>query len=506
MKPIDQDWPQFIESLEANIVAGNHREIKKTFHSLIVSQVPRAYAQILADMAWRISEPLLTLKILNRYITPENPLAVQATDSEKFIYAASLAHLGAIREAQNIYETIDSDKQPEVLLRKALSYFRLWDYQESISLLQKFIAKPVAPYRKLIGQMNLVAALIVENQCASAQNLLSEIRQICEKENYLLLLGNSYELQAQICFFQGKYSESVKAADKAIQLLKNQNGDFSLFAKKWKLICEATVKKDAASLNALKNLKNKAAIENQFETYRECDLFIAVITNDENIIRKVIMGTPFKGYRQRARQLFGKSIILKGDFQWLLGDFNLPQKPFLFNPYQKAESATESLHVKSQLLALFEALTLDFYKASHIGFLFQHIYKDEKFNPFTSPKRVLTLMKRLNHWFTNQNIPLRVRFKKSEFALTTLNNFPVQVLVRRATTLSKQNGNLALLRQHFQHRTFSSQNISSKMNISKTSAQELIQKGLNEGLLLKKGNGRATVYSLVTRVRKRSAA
>ncbi|MGZ5279055.1 MAG: hypothetical protein ACXWC9_03885, partial [Pseudobdellovibrionaceae bacterium] len=180
---------------------------------------------------------------------------------------------------------------------------------------------------------------------------------------------------------------------------------------------------------------------------------------------------------------------------------------FFFDPYQ-IQKGQDSLHLKPQLLALFEALTLDFYKPSHIGLLFQRIYKDEKFNPFSSPNRVLSLMKRLDRWFLDQDVPLRVRMKKSEFGLIAKSavSQPVQILIQRAKTLSKQDGHLATLRDYFQGRTFSSQDISEKMNISKASAQNLIGQAVKEGSVEKRGSGRSTTYALVPRNKKRSAA
>ncbi len=500
------DWAPIIDQLERHVVEGHHDEVKRATNKLYLKQVPRNFAWPLAELAWRIGEPILTLKLLNRIVFPKNALASSPTDREKFIYATALGNLGAADEAITIFESINSQKEPEVLLRKSLVHFRVWNYPAAIPYLEKFLAQSeLTPYRRLIGKVNLAAAFVVDCKYDVASSLLQEIKSECLLNNYFLLLGNCYELMAQVEFFNKNFDPAISLLDSAIDLLKKQGGEFLLFAEKWKIICEAFKLRDSESLEKLRTFNKKSQGAGQWETARECDLFESILTQNEDLLRKVIIGTPFECYRARARHLFGKNILSQGHFHLELGKSQGFTKAFVFNPYD-IQNENEGLHAKPLLLALFETLTLDFYKPSHIGLIFQKIYNGEKFDPFSSPKRVLGLIKRLNQWFEDQHVPLRVKMKKSEFCLIPLDDAPVSILVQRAKALSKQDGNLSYLRYFFSTRTFSAQNVSEKMKISRASALNLITQAVENGYVTKRGCGRGTTYALIPRNKKRATA
>lgn len=501
-----QQWPELLQQLEKSVVEGQHGEVKKTIHKINPTHVPPRFAAPLAELAWRISEPLITLKLLNHIMFPENEFSEGPNDREKFIYATALGNLGAVNEALKIFDSIDSKKEPEVWLRKSLAQFRVWNYPAAIPLLENFLSQQnLPPYRHVIGQVNLAAALVTNGQYEQAAALLKAVQTECETNNYLLLLGNCLELQAQIHFFQQNYEKSMAQLNQSLALLRNQGGEFYLYSEKWKVICEAFQNPQESSLVALQAFRQKALDSSHWEIVRDCDLFEAVLRKDEILARKVILGTPYDFFRQRARRLLGQKILPQGYFHLCLGSATQDSDAFLFDPYQ-VQDDKEGLHSKPQLLALFEALTMDFYKPSHIGLLFQRIYKEEKFNPFSSPKRVLSLIKRLDDWFQEHRVPLRVRMKKSEFGLISENGRPVKILIQRAKTLSKQEGNLSYLRDSFKDRSFSSQHVSEKLSISRASAQTLINQAIEQGHITKHGTGRGTTYALVPRNRKKVAA
>lgn len=504
MKSVPGEWDALLNDLEKLVIEGRHDLAKNLLQSFSPQQVPRKYAAAVAEIFWRVSEPLSALKILGKIISPENTLMADASSREKFIYATALGHLGAVNEATKIFNSIPSAEEPEVLLRKSFVYFRSWNYATTIPLLQNFVSQEnIPPYRRLVGQVNLAAALVTEMQFDSARKWIEEIQGQCHQNNYLLLLGNSYELQAQIHFFQKEFDSAKACLEKANELLESQGGDFSLYTEKWNLLTIAFQKRNDEAITNLRAFQIKALAAGQWETVRECDLFLGLLTEDDELIRKVVFGTPYDDYRQRIRRLSGRNILPHGRFQFSVGETHSAQT-FHFDPYTSREGKN-SLHRKPQLLALFEALTLDFYKPSHIGLLFQRIHHEEKFNPYTSPKRILTLMKRLNAWFIEQEIPLRVKFKKSEFAIESLENTLVHISIQRGKKLSKQEGHFTNLRKAFKDRTFSAQHLAEHFQISRASAQAILNEAFQEGMLIKQGRGRSTLYALKPRSRRKEA-
>lgn len=501
-----QDWPSFLSEIEKHVVEGQHENAKGIIQKLNFRKIPRAHAAGLAELAWRISQPLWTLKILDRILFPENELTKDATDREKLIYATALGNLGAVNEAIQIFDSINSQREPEVLLRKALAHFRQWDYPKAIPHLEQFLKTDgLAPYRKLIGKVNLAAALIADFRFADAQTWLDEIQTECRENQYRLLLGNYFELQGQVFFFQNEHQKALSCFEESIRLLENQGGEFSLYSEKWKAISQAFLKNDARSLSEIRKIKLKALSMGQWETSRDCDLFEAVLTEDQELAEKVILGTPFSFYRERVRRLTKDGVARRTQFNWLLGSLQSSAQIFVFDPYEM-QRGKKSLHGNPQLLALFEALTVDFYRPSHIGLLFQRIYRNEKFNPFNSPQRVLRLIKRLDLWFQDQGVPLQVSMKKSEFSILGRDESPVQIRVRRKQGLSKKEGQNFHLQQFFKDRTFTVKDVSRHMNLSRATAQNVLKKACEEGLVLRSGAGRATNYVLSSRTRKKAAA
>lgn len=486
-------WESLLSDFEKLVVAGEHERCRLQLDSLSQREISRELAPRFAQLANRVHHPVFAMKLLYQFVFPDNSFARPASVQEKSVYAYSLLNLGASKEALDLLESIDATFDPEVFLQRAFAHFKNWDYLKSLPSLDAFIASEnLSPYRKLVGQVNLAAAYISLGRWSAADQLLQFIEQQCIAGDFYLLLGNCYELQAQAHFFQKKYHLALSCLEKGIEILKNQKGLYLIFVEKWMIICRCFLEPTENHLDQLRLTREKAYQENYWETARECDLFEGILTHDETLIRKVLMGTPSDHYCQRARELFGpKAFRRSGEYSLLLQGARQGLVTRSFNPYN-AGSKGERLSEKKYLLALFEALTLDFYKPSYLGSLFKIIYPDEKFNPNTSPQRVLQLLKRLNQWFKNHNWPIYVQFKKSEFALKAHESISITIYRgRRVTHLSQTTADV---RKIFRGRTFTAAQFSRAMGFSKSSGYQMMQKLLAQGKVISVGKGRGTSY------------
>lgn len=496
-------FSEIFANLEEAIVSGHHQKCRELLNSMSPKTLPREWAVQFAALANRIHYSLYALKALHRFINPVKPNAPKASDQEKTTYAYALCILGATDEALEIFDSINRAALPEASFLKAITYFRKWNYSQSIPLLKEFLRAPsVEIYRRHVGEVNLIAALVATDQWDQALVHLDKIQLSCEKEKYNLLLGNCLELRAQVYFFKKQYDTALTCLEQARVLLSQQQGLYLLFVEKWTLICHLFKNPNSENLAKLQNLSHKAQELEDFETVRECELFEAIATDNAELLKKVIMGTPSENYRQRARQLFGKSIKPVGQYEW---DLNLRHKgtPRVFNPYEKQQGRS-ALYEKPNLLLLFEALTVDFYKPRNLGALFKSVYPNEKFNPFTSPARVMQLLKRLDKWLQTNHVPIRVYFKKSQFKLTA--SEPIQIIIQRGKKLSATDGRWIEIRNIFEGRTFSTAKISETIGISKTSTQRLIKQALAEGRIQPIGRGPGTSYKFKSRKKSKLAA
>jgi hypothetical protein len=499
------NWSETFTAIEASVVTGQHEQARQLLNALNPKLIPREWAPRIAQLANRVHFALYALKVLYRFIAPENPLhSVPATDQEKMIYAYALCLLGAVDEALQIFSDIDTELLPEAAFLKALTYFRHWNYAASVPLLKEYLASEnLLPYRRLLGEINLVLALVFNNQFAEALERAPALETACREGQYRLLLGNCHELKAQAHFFLRNYDQALSDLDVAERLLQGQQGLYSLFVEKWKCLSALFKKPSPESLAAVKAVQKKALTLDDHETVRECELFCAVATEDQNLLRKVIMGTPSEFYRHRARMLFGKPFRQLGQFVWIIGESpsaEVPslqngEPPFDFNPYEK-RGGEAALYNSPQLLALFDALSTDFYRPVHLGGLFKQIYPEEKFNPYSSPGRILQLLKRLDQWFTKHQIPLLVEFKKSEFRLNARRS--VRISIQRGKKLSPPADRWQEVRAAFSGRAFSTAQVAALLNVSNSVAQRLVKRGIADDILAASGRGRGVKYRFKT--------
>lgn len=505
LKPAPEHFEKLYQELENLVVAGHHAECRQVLDASQPRKVPRSWAAKFGAIAFRVHHPAYSLKVLHRFIYPENSFDEPATVHEKVVYVSALYTFGAIDESHKILDSVTSDEAPEVWFHKAGAHFCSWNYEAGIPYFKKYIQSPkVDAYKRLVGKVNLASAFIFTCDWNAASELLEDAKAECQSQDYRLLLGNCYELLAQVEFFQGRYEAALGLLQNATQYLKGQGGFYELYVEKWTLITRCMKSGDPGDLASLNTLREKAFDLGHWNTVRECDLFEGLVTKDADLIRKVIMGTPYEAYRRRVRKLFDTNLIAKGQFELFLtnGASREAQTP-VFDPNKKGD-APEALYEKPLLLALYNALTEDFYQPANLGALFQKIYPEEKFNPYSSPNRVLGLLKRLNKWFQENRHPIQVSIKKSEYRLVS--SAPIVLLVQRGVQFTATDGKIAELKSRFQSKTFSTAQVCEALGISKTSAQRLLAEALKDRKLIKDKARVGRVYRFAQSVGKRSAA
>lgn len=510
-----------LTQLDQFIKNGNHDECRRLLNHYNPKKIPRRIAVNIAELAIRINDPTYALKVLEDILFPERSFLIPATNKEKILYSKALATLGAIKAALDILKNINPNEEPEALFHRATNYLYHWDYITALPLLQQYCSLDnITPYRRLVGKVNLAAIYINTKKWDLAHEFLTGIKLECEQNNYSLLLGNTFELMAQIDIYQGHYDQATPKLEKAYNLLKDQGGFYTLYVEKWMTLCRCLKFKNSPEIEQLRHVRAKAQALGHWNTIRECDLFEAILTENEALIKKIIMGTPSEYYRQRARHYFGKNIIFLGQYklhlypivnnQFLKNsplDFktqssadknslnNLTDIP-IFDPYLSS-SYQKSLYRKPMLLALYGALTIDFYQPQTLGTIFELIYPHEKYNPFTSPHRILQLLRRLNKWFTDHNCPLRINFNKNEFKLITTQE--IQIVIYRSKKVSSTTQILYELKQSFKDNAFSINDAIEVLKISKSAAERLLKKAYQEKKISKDRNKFGVIYRLAKR-------
>jgi tetratricopeptide (TPR) repeat protein len=502
-------WADFMSQIETLIVQGQHEQCRELLLVQNPRRIPRTLVAGFAEIAWRINSYLFAMKCLQHIIYPENSFLEPASAREKIVYATSLSSLGATTEAISILEQIDGETEPSALFHLASAHMCAWDYEAAIPHLKEYIkSNKISPYRQLVGKVNWAAALVHLESWEKAVALLEEIQHECEANSYNLLLGNCFELRAQVEIYQRNLIEARKFLAESIHQLKDQTGHYAMYAEKWHAVCDClqaeTQEQKNLALESLNQVRLKAGELKHWNTLRECDLFEAITRQDEALLKKVIMGTPSELYRQRARKLFGTKMVSMGQFHFYIGDpLAASRCETSFDPTHRMSSGA-ALSQKPLLFALFDALTQDFYQPQSIAMIFQKIYPDEKLDPFNSPSRVLQLLRRLNAWFEDNKQPLRIDFVKSEFQLTSIE--PVNLLIERGTTRTVGRAKLSELKSQFGHQPFSVQDVCTVLQVSKATAERVIAKAFREGQIIKERKSRGVSYRIKSKGHKSKAA
>jgi tetratricopeptide (TPR) repeat protein len=498
-------WSEIVSQLETMVIAGQHQKCRDILEHYNPRKIPRNYVLSISQIAWRTNSYLFALKALRHLIYPINPLTTVASPQEKIIYATSLASLGATGEAiQILSKVVESNSEPSALFHLASTHMFNWNYQAAIPYLKKYILEEkTTPYQRLVGKINWAAALIHLEDWVDARKILDEVQAACEVETYGLLLGNCWELRAQIEIFQQNYSVALDHLQKSLSYLKNQSGNYLLYAEKWIAICNCLNASNENSKNDsianLDQIRKKAVNAKHWNTLRECDLFEALVLKDEYLFRKVLIGTPSEMYRKRVRKIFKSNAISIGHYSLYIRTAysQVPNSRVEFDPHKE-------LFKKPSLYALFEALCQDFYQPQTIGMLFQKVYFKEKFNPFTSPARVLQLLRRLNLWFEKKRVSLAVDFVKSEFQLTSPEG--IYILLSRGYKKNATEVQISIIKKEFNGRSFSIQEACQALGVSKATAERILKMAFEIGYVQKERKRVGVAYRFANSKPKRKTA
>lgn len=491
------NWPSYLAEVEQSIIKGQHqksRELLKKYSPLFG---PREFATQLAEFALRVHMPLFALKKLHKYVRPENDLAIVATDLEKTIYASALYHLGAVEDAQIILKNIDRQKNPEAHFHLARSYMHMWDYASAATHLRTYLQQGnFDDYRKLCTRVNLAAALISVSRLEEAEIELIEVLEVCESCQHVLLAGNCYELLGQVYFFKKQHEKSLIFLNLAESKLKNQTGWYLLFVHKWILLNEIAMGQNHVALNTkLILLVQQAAKLEQWNTIRDLDYFVAVFSANAYLKTKVVFGSNKHFIKLRSHFYNVAGATKLKQFLWV--PYPVNEKQILNGPSADFIFDIKDFKCNSLISKTFYALVSDLYEPSKLGEIFAQVYRGEVFNPYTSPGRVLKLLKRLDSWFIQKSIPLRVYFKKSAFEIRSSRN--CTVVIRKNQSDQPAQAEFHSLKELLKDNRMNVKMICQKLQSSESTVLRLVNRALAHGIIAREGTGKSTRYFLPKR-------
>ncbi len=487
--------PLDVKALDHLIRDGQLGVARERLLEFSVKSIDRTQVIEVANLARRLNMPKMMIKFLRPIVRSQYKLQSPATEQELALYATALSRLGVFAEAESILKKLKSKEVPEVLLYQAMTEMFQWNYTSPVSKLKKYVqSKTISEYERLVGYVNIAASYIWNMEWqkgqATIQIIQEEIDRSSDPHSHRLIYGYSFELLAEMSILQRNFKNGDAYLLQAEDILRGSKSRYEFFVKKWKAISKALQNFESSkSLDELRIVRKEAIELKDWETYRDCEFYEALARRDQDLFLKVYYGTPYASFRSRVQKIFQPNFSLDKRITWTLNPENISSRPSLAlksDLFQKLED-------KPLLEKLFSLLCQDFYRPLALGSLVSKLYPDEYFNPDSSPQKAWQIVDRLRTWFHEQSLPLDIELNEETCRLISREScqIPVQEIQDLQNSDERKFMQAAL---HFKDHPFGAKELSELLKISKRSAQNFCQLGLQSKKIIQTSAGRSTRY------------
>jgi len=485
-----------IQQIQGLIAEGKVDSARHFFASIPLNKLPRPLLVEAADLARRLSLPLVAIQILNPVVRPQSRKPIRPNEQEKAEYAGCLIAIGAGAEGEILLNQVDEAVAPQSLLYRAFYCFSQWRYGEAIPFLKRYLdSSSLSEYQLLVGRVNLAAALVNDGGNTSLPDLLKEIRLETTAKSFHRLGANALELSAQLAVARGSWDEALGYLDQAERLFDSTKTLDSFFVHKWRTLVETLKSKGSGeSLQNLARLRETASVRAHWETVRECDLYQSIATGDSELALHVYFGTPFEGYRQRMLRVLPFILNIPEYFDLELGKQKIRQQRLdLRTPLIGTQQEGEAL--KGKLYDLMSCLASDFYRPFRVASLFSHLYPTDHYHPQHSPQRIYQLLRRLRRRLESSRLSLMIVESKSTYRLKSQKGICLRVS-RRCGNGNTRKLRLDELRRHFHDEEFTAEQASQTLRTSQATALRLLKSATERERITKIGAGPSCRYKV----------
>jgi tetratricopeptide (TPR) repeat protein len=482
------DYKALLHSCETWIRAGQIGKAAKLVGQLNTAQVGREWRLPLATMCRRTGQTAVGLRLLTPLVLSQaHKLLDTATGEEYAEYAVLLQRHGSVNEALKILEGLPADKVPESLLYRAFCHFNRWSYAAAIPVLEKYIEKAPTDYARLVGQVNLSAALAMTRHHDRALAVLAKALEECRRGKFARLEANCLEIRAQVFIQMQMFEKSCEDLELGLKILDQAQVHDTMFLRKWSAVLEA---EESKSVFPLRELRADAERRHLWETAREADLQSLRIEFDPLIHERLVFGTPFPAFRERVQIETGVTALLR---HIVIGDGSAGLLDVSTGEYE----GVPALKPGSKTHQLIEILSRDLYRPAKVGGLFADLFPGEYFDIFTSPDRVHQILRRTRAWLREQKMALAIKESKGFYSLAITGEIALKVPLERKPA-SWFDIHLAKLQDAYAvGSVVPAESVRTHLEFTEAEYKRFIKQALEEGKFEKVGGGRSTSYRIL---------
>lgn len=473
MKSMDS----LVQQCDSWIKEGRPHEVSKALSKINAARVGREWRLPLAKICRRAGLLPLGLKLLGRIISSE------PTPAEMTEYAVLLQRSGALNEALEKLNQIDTRQVPEALLNRAFIHFARWEFSLAIPQLETYLQSELTPYERAVGQLNLGFALIENRQLEDAFSILDGI----ENKTSTQLQSSVHTLRGQGFLQQQKFSLARNEFEAAKSLVSSTQTNDQFYALKWRLLLDGLENKD---LHAFERLRVLAVKNRAWEARRDADLYSLKVDYNRERFVHLYFGTPYKAFREQFSLEHGE---IPEQPIYVLGKKSAPRMDLRTGQIDGKEIFSPG-HKCHQLI---DALLYDLYRPTPVAGLFSRMFPGEHFNILTSPHRVRQLISRTRSILKEEHIPIEIAENRGFYSLNIYGNFSFRIPLER-NQINTSSLQFEQLKSVFgQSASFSSHEAQKRLKLSSATIHRLIHRGINEGKIERLGQaGRAAVYAI----------
>lgn len=483
-------YEALIKDCEDSLRSGRGQLLRTRLSGLNTNRIPRIYRQPIANFCRRAGLNQTGLRILSPIIHPTRKISVEEpSPSELAEYSILLSRVGLVQEAFWTLDKVDTTRAPEASLFRAHFHFGRWEYEEALPHLQRYLETDLSPYARLVGQVNLAAALVQTRAKAEALELLDSCIEWAKREQHRRLWLNALELKTEM-FIQEEDFHQARLALKQAQALSDdkQVAVDSFYVEIWQAVLNGLESNDPAPLLQLRNEANRRGL---WERVREIDFYLCKIESrssepDLDRFNYLVFGTPHKAFRNRVTSQTGLQVESES---YIYGN---PTAPCV----DVTAGNIVGLKPGKKVHQVLDVVLRDFYRPASVGALFSELYPTERFNVQTSPARVHQLLSRTRVWLQENEIPAVLKSENNGVQMELTDAFSFCVPLER-TGLNTFGSQWARLKKTFPaDAEFTASEARETIGLKPSSFKSLIRWALNTHQVDRFGQSVSTKYKM----------
>jgi tetratricopeptide (TPR) repeat protein len=489
LKKTISDWDQKIR-------AGRSDDVRAAVSKLQFKKLQRQERLQIAKVCRRVQLYSLGTKALFSVVRGDGVERVSPSAAETSEYAASLLRIGSIKEVRTLLSKVDGRESPEAFLYLAFAEIIEWNFSPAVDLLTTYLGSPdLSDYQRRVAQVNLAAALLGCQRHYEALPLLESLIEEASRLNESLVLAMALFYLGDLYFQTNDYKSARSTLELARKALPPSNLEHHLLIDKLTAMIDAQIGSPGGTIEVFDQIKIRAREIGAPETSRDCDFAKAKWHGDRNAFLSAFVGTIFPSFRSKCLGLPYERpqevSVRKVDLGEVLCSTELDASVV---DIQDPPGLRIGQSVHRALVTLLQ----DFYRPVSMGELYEALFPQTYFDPFTAQNRIHQTLLRLRSWVEEQELGWTVRVDPRGLVLINGHGPAIRMQTERPRTpLAALELLVIEIYKKFGARPFDILDLFEHKLCTRSQAHRCLAQAVENEYLQRFGKGRSTKYRFI---------